>query len=88
MSEPTCEPGFSANLDGAPADVVGAVWAGALGLDAVDAEVGFFDLGATSEMVVSVTEILRRRWPCLRIADIFSHPTAAELAAFLDDADG
>lgn len=75
-----------ADLAGPAREVVQAVWAEALGLDAVDPDAGFFDLGATSEMVLSVVRTLRRRWPGLRIVDVFNRPTAAQLAGFLDDA--
>ncbi|MFE9928526.1 phosphopantetheine-binding protein [Streptomyces sp. NPDC005533] len=73
------------DLDGDPADVVAAVWAEALGLDAVDPDEGFFDLGATSVMVVDVVRVLRRRWPGIKIVDVFSRPTVRQLAAFLGD---
>lgn len=77
--------GTDADLVGTTGEVVQAVWAEALGLDAVDPDAGFFDLGATSAMVLSVVRTLRRRWPQLRIVDVFNRPTAAQLAAFLDD---
>lgn len=72
-------------LDGAPADVVQAVWALALGEEAIDPDVGFFDLGATSAMILGVVRTLRQRWPSLKAVDVFSHPTVVLLAAFLDD---
>lgn len=72
-------------LGGTPAEVVEAVWADALGVEAVDPDTGFFDLGATSNMMLDVVGVLRRRWPRLKIVDIFSHPTVGQLAAFLDD---
>lgn len=75
-----------ADLDGPACEVVQAVWAEALGVDTVDPDEGFFDLGATSAMVLSVVRTLRRRWPGLRIVDVFNRPTAAQLAGFLDDA--
>jgi UDP-N-acetyl-D-mannosaminuronic acid transferase (WecB/TagA/CpsF family) len=73
------------DLDGAPVDVVQAVWALALGEVAIDPDVGFFDLGATSEMILGVVRALRQRWPGLKTVDVFSHPTVVQLAAFLDD---
>ncbi|GGS59258.1 phosphopantetheine-binding protein [Streptomyces violaceus] len=73
------------DLDGDSAEVVAAVWAEALGLDTVDPEAGFFDLGATSAMVVDVVRVLRRRWPGVKIVDVFARPTVAQLAAFLGD---
>lgn len=85
MTERTSDPGIDVDLTGASGDVVSAVWAQALGLDTVDPEAGFFDLGASSAMVVGVVRALRRRWPRIKIVDVFAHPTAACLAAFLDD---
>lgn len=76
--------GTDLHLDGAPSGVVEEVWARALGLDAVDTDMGFFDLGADSVMLVGVLKVLRRRWPRLRVADLFAHPTAGQLAAFLE----
>lgn len=70
--------------DGAAADVVAAVVAGVLGEAWVDPEAGFFDLGASSAVLVRVVEQLRPRWPGLRVVDLFVHPTVATLAAFLD----
>jgi hypothetical protein len=85
MTERTSGPEMSPALDGASIDVVQAVWAEALGLDVVDPDTGFFDLGATSATVVGVVRVLRQRWPRVQIVDIFSHPTVAQLAAILDD---
>jgi hypothetical protein len=73
-------------LDGNPAVIIAAVWAEALGLDDIDPETGFFDLGATSAMVLNVVRVLRRRWPRLQIVDVFSHPTVAMLTELLGDA--
>jgi len=85
MTERTGNPGTDLELAGAPGDVVEAVWAQALGQDTVDPDVGFFDLGADSATVLGVVRVLRRRWPRIRVVDVFAHPTAALLAAFLDD---
>ena len=72
-------------LDGDPADVIQAVWAEALGVEAVDPDEGFFDLGATSDMVLDVVRVLRGRWPRLKVVDLFAHSTVAQLAAHLGD---
>jgi Phosphopantetheine attachment site len=77
--------GLPMSLDGPAIDVVTAVFALALGEDEVDPDVGFFDLGASSVVVLKVFELLRHRWPDLRVVDFFLHPTGATLAAFLDD---
>ncbi|MBP2707789.1 acyl carrier protein [Microbispora sp. RL4-1S] len=85
MTDRTRVPEDGLDLDGTPAEILQAVWADALGVAEVDPDAGFFDLGATSEMILGVVRVLRRRWPRLRIVDVFSHPTVAQLAAFLDD---
>lgn len=74
-----------ADLEGDPTEVVAAVWAEALGLDTVDPDAGFFDLGATSATVVAVVRVLRRRWTGIKIVDVFARPTVGQLAAFLGD---
>lgn len=86
MTDRARAPEVDFDLDSTPAEIVQAVWADALGVVAVDPDAGFFDLGATSEMMLGVVRILRQRWPGLKIVDIFSHPTVAQLAGFLDDA--
>jgi hypothetical protein len=85
MTDRTRAPEAGFDLDGASIEVVQAVWADALGIEAVDPDAGFFDLGATSEMMLGVVRVLRRRWPRIKIVDVFAHPTVAQLAAFLDD---
>ncbi len=72
------------NVDGPPHDVVRAVWSVVLGDESLDADIGFFDLGATSADVVAAVARLRDRWPALRVVDVFLHPTVDSLAAFLD----
>ncbi|OLE27405.1 MAG: hypothetical protein AUG49_05315 [Catenulispora sp. 13_1_20CM_3_70_7] len=62
-----------------------AVWSAVLAEEPIDQNVGFFDLGATSADVLSAVEMLRCRWPDLRVVDIFLHPTVHALAAFLGD---
>lgn len=88
MTEPSSSPEAVLDLDGLPGEVIAAVWAEALDLDPdeMDPHAGFFDLGATSSTVVKVVRVLRGRWPDLQIVQVFSHPTVAQLAEFLDDA--
>ncbi|MFF5026861.1 acyl carrier protein [Streptomyces collinus] len=86
MTERVDTPEREPALDGDRDDVIAAVWARALGLESIDPDAGFFDLGATSATVLAVVQILRRRWPHLKVVHVFSHPTAARLAAFLGDA--
>ncbi|GAA1796055.1 acyl carrier protein [Planosporangium flavigriseum] len=85
MTDRTRVPEADLDFDGTPVEILQAVWADALGVEEVDPDAGFFDLGMTSEMMLGVVRVLRRRWPRLRIVDIFSHPTVGQLAAFLDD---
>jgi hypothetical protein len=85
VSEEAVEFGSGLSLDGDAAEVIQAVWAEALGVDAVDPDEGFFDLGATSALVVSVVRVLHGRWPRLKVVDLFARPTVAQLAAYLGD---
>ncbi|MFI7207935.1 acyl carrier protein [Micromonospora aurantiaca] len=73
------------DLEGDPVEVLQTVWKEALDVVEVDPDAGFFDLGATSVIILGVVHVLRERWPHLRVVDIFSHPTVKQLAAFLDD---
>ncbi|MEX0169023.1 acyl carrier protein [Streptomyces sp. LMG1-1-1.1] len=86
MTEPSAESGAVLDLDGPAGEVIAAVWADALGLDEVDPDTGFFDLGASSGTVVQVVHVLRGRWPDLKLVQVFSHPTVAQLTELLDDA--
>ena len=81
----TRAPETGPDLDGRPVEVLQAVWAQALGVETIEPDAGFFDLGATSEMMLGVVHTLRRRWPHLRIVNLFAHPTVEQLAAFLGD---
>jgi aryl carrier-like protein len=73
--------------DGASAvAVIARVWADALGRADVDADAGFFDLGADSATVMEVVKALRARWPELRVVDVFANPSVRSLAAHLDGA--
>jgi phosphopantetheine binding protein len=81
----TRAPETGPDLDGRPVEVLQAVWAQALGVETIEPDAGFFDLGATSEMMLGVVHTLRRRWPHLRIVNIFAHSTVEQLAAFLGD---
>jgi hypothetical protein len=85
MTERKCDPAAALDRDGSTVDVVRAIWAEALGLESVDDDAGFFDLGASSVTVVDVVRVLRRRWPRIRVVHVFSHPTVAQLAAFLEE---
>ncbi|HEX6201878.1 MAG TPA: non-ribosomal peptide synthetase, partial [Thermoanaerobaculia bacterium] len=64
--------------------LVARLWCDELGLPAVDVETTFFDLGGHSLAIARVharlAETLGREVP---IADLFSHPTVASLAAHL-----
>jgi aryl carrier-like protein len=65
------------------ADVVATAWADALGVDRVDPDTGFFDLGADSLTVLRVVVALREHWPQLRVVDIFANPSVSSLSEFL-----
>lgn len=73
------------HLDGDPVEVLQAVWREALGVEDIDPDAGFFDLGATSVVILRVVQVLRQRWPHLRVVDVFSNPTVGQLATFVDE---
>jgi hypothetical protein len=85
MSEQEGVPRIECPLDGSATDAVAAVWAQVLGVDVVDPDVGFFDLGANSAMVVLAVRALRGRWPGLQVVDVFSCSTVERLAEYLGD---
>jgi hypothetical protein len=72
-------------MTNSPSDVVHAVWCEVLGVELLDPDVGFFDLGATSSDVMSAVTRLRDRWPDLRAVDMMLYPTVNSLATFLAD---
>ena len=85
MIDRTQAPAACPGLDGHPVEVLQAVGRRRSVSRPFEPDAGFFDLGATSEMMLGVVRTLRGRWPCLRIVNIFSHPTVEQLAAFLGD---
>ncbi|WP_199443054.1 non-ribosomal peptide synthetase [Umezawaea beigongshangensis] len=63
--------------------VVAEVFSELLGC-AVDAEAPFFSLGATSlTLVLATRRLVDRGWSRLAVVDLFAHPSARALAAFL-----
>jgi acyl carrier protein len=65
--------------------VVAEVWCELLGLDAVDATAGFFEVGGQSLIAVQVIYHLERRTGItLELESLFELDTVAELAAELD----
>ena len=60
-----------------------AIFAEVLGLEKVGATDNFFDLGGSSLMVTNVLVQAEKRGLQFAYADVFAHPTARELAAFL-----
>ena len=54
-----------------------------LGMEKVSATDNFFDLGGSSLMVTNVMVCAEKRGLKFAYADVFAHPTARELAAFL-----
>ena len=85
MTDLTSGPEVVLDLEGPSVEVLQTVWKQTLDIDEVDPDAGFFDLGATSAMILGVVHVLRQRWPHLRAVDIFSHPTVSQLSVFLDD---
>jgi surfactin synthase thioesterase subunit len=60
---------------------VAAAWMAVLGIDALDVDDDFFDLGGESMKAVRV---VRRIDPQLPVLDLFTYPTVRSLAAHLD----
>ena len=63
------------------------VFASVLGMDRVGVTDNFFDLGGTSLVVTSVLVEAQKAGLVFAYADVFSHPTARSLAAFLSEGD-
>ena len=69
--------------------VVAGVWAEVLGVPKVGARDNFFDLGGHSLLTLRVQAALERELGRrVRVVDLFSHPTVADLARLLDAHDG
>ena len=63
------------------------VFASVLELDRVGVTDNFFDIGGTSLVVTSVLVAAQKAGLTFAYADVFSHPTARSLAAFLSEGD-
>ncbi|MFI6079302.1 amino acid adenylation domain-containing protein [Actinoplanes sp. NPDC051343] len=64
------------------------LWRELLGLNQISIHDNFFDLGGDSKLLVLLTERLRHLWRNeLRVVDVMSHPSIAELARFLTTQD-
>ncbi|KAF6615892.1 AMP-binding protein, partial [Paenibacillus sp. EKM102P] len=63
--------------------VLAAVWAAVLGMDAVGTQDNFFELGGDSIKALQVSSRLLQAGYRLNMKDLFSHPTVAALSALL-----
>ncbi|MDP1513437.1 condensation domain-containing protein, partial [Paenibacillus ottowii] len=63
--------------------VLAAVWAGVLGVDAVGTQDNFFELGGDSIKALQVSSRLLQAGYRLNMKDLFSHPTVASLSPLL-----
>ena len=78
---------YLAPRDGLERAVAG-VWADVLGVSKVGARDNFFDLGGHSLLTLRVQAALERELGRrVRVVDLFSHPTVADLARLLDTHD-
>ena len=65
-------------------EMVASVWMHVLGLEKIGVHDNFFELGGHSLLVIQAIDGINRMSSCkLKIADLFSHPTVAELAETL-----
>ncbi|MFH8349507.1 SDR family NAD(P)-dependent oxidoreductase [Streptomyces sp. NPDC018045] len=63
---------------------LGRLWAAEFGLDEIDVSAGLFDLGGDSLLALRLANSLQQALGVkLTIADLFAHPTVADLAAHL-----
>ena len=60
-----------------------AIFADILGVERVGATDSFFDLGGTSLMVTNVMVNAEKQGLHFAYSDVFAHPSARDLAAFL-----
>ncbi|MEC4569504.1 condensation domain-containing protein, partial [Paenibacillus sp. CMAA1739] len=60
--------------------VLAAVWAGVLGVEAVGTQDNFFELGGDSIKALQVSSRLLQAGYRLEMKDLFSHPTVSSLA--------
>jgi nonribosomal peptide synthetase protein VioG len=64
------------------------IWGKLLNLDRISITDDFFELGANSFLSLTFLTQLQSQLGCrLRVADIYNHPSIAELASFLEDAE-
>ncbi|ROS76657.1 Pls/PosA family non-ribosomal peptide synthetase [Cellulomonas sp. PhB143] len=81
-------PADPAELGGPTATWVAARWAAVLGVAPAASDEDFFDLGGGSLTAAQVVSAVRERYPSATVADLYAHPTVAELAGHLERAYG
>ena len=64
---------------------IAEIWQDVLGVEQIGMHDNFFELGGHSLLLPQLAELLRRRNQPLPLAEFFSHPTLASLAARLDE---
>ena len=69
---------------GGTAAWIAEIWADVLGAEATTGTEDFFDLGGGSLTAAQVVGRLRERHPEVAVADVYTHPTLAGLAAAVD----
>jgi amino acid adenylation domain-containing protein len=68
---------------------IAAIWSAVLGVETVAADQSFFDLGGHSLLLPRVQQQLRERLGFdLALIEMFTHPTVAALAAWLENGEG
>ncbi|UQV46661.1 amino acid adenylation domain-containing protein [Janthinobacterium lividum] len=66
--------------------MIGDIWSRLLGVDDLQPETDFFSIGGDSIFSIQVVSDLKKAGVFVSVADIFKHPTLAELAACVDRA--
>ncbi|WP_418274923.1 Pls/PosA family non-ribosomal peptide synthetase [Isoptericola jiangsuensis] len=77
-----------ADLGGPTATWVAHRWAQVLGVAPTGPDDDFFDLGGGSLTAAQVVSAVRERYPAATVADLYAHPTVADLADHLDASGG
>ncbi|NOV96084.1 Pls/PosA family non-ribosomal peptide synthetase [Isoptericola halotolerans] len=77
-------PDSGSDLGGPTAVWLADRWSAVLGVAPANPDDDFFDLGGGSLTAAQVVSSVRERYPAATVADLYAHPTVAELAEHLE----